>query len=224
MVGVLSERDVLAWKAEGHSLDGPDDRVRAAMSAPAIVATPDEDLGEASARMIASRVSCLPVVMHGRLVGVLTSTDLLGRQVTELGEPTGKDIPVSAVMTPAVLTASPGDMLLEAADVMASNGIRHLPVVDERGRLVGIVSERDLRTALGVPAEALEHWASALGRDRVVRDVMTEPAEHVRPEQPLSQVITMMVNRKLGALPVVDDEHRPIGIVSYLDVLRAARR
>lgn len=87
VVGVLSERDVLRWTAGGRTLDGPDDRVGAAMSTPPIVATIDETLGEAAARMIASRIGCLPVVTHGRLVGMLTSTDLLGHQVSRSFEP-----------------------------------------------------------------------------------------------------------------------------------------
>jgi CBS domain-containing protein len=96
VVGVLSERDLLAWKGDGRALDGPSDRVGAAMSTPAIVATPDETLAEASARMIASRIGCLPVVLHGRLVGMLTSTDLLGHHVSTMLVPTaGKDLPAA---------------------------------------------------------------------------------------------------------------------------------
>jgi len=75
-----------------------------------------------------------------------------------------------------------------------------------------------------VPAQALAHWATALGRDRKVRDVMTLDVERVRPEEPLSQVIATMAKRNVGALPVVDRAGRPMGIISYLDVLRAARR
>ena len=85
---MLSERDVLAWTAGGRSLDGPYDRVGAAMATPPIVATSDETLGEAAARMIAGRIGCLPVVSHGRLVGMLTSTDLLGHFVARTFAPT----------------------------------------------------------------------------------------------------------------------------------------
>jgi len=224
VVGVLSEGDLLRWRAQGRSLDGPDDLVSAAMTSPAIVATPDEELSEAAARMIASRIGCLPVVVHGKLVGMLTSTDVLGHEVARKLEPSSAGGPrAEDVMTKNVLTASPEDPLLEAADMMAWKGARHLPVVDEQGRLVGIVSERDMRTALGVPAQALEHWASALGRDRTVGEVMTRPVECAVPEQSLAQVISIMVLRNVGALPVVDVERRPIGIISYLDILRAVR-
>jgi CBS domain-containing protein len=83
VVGVLSERDILAWTGSGRGLDGPNDRVAAVMSTPPIVTVPDEELGESAARMIASRIDCLPVVTAGRLVGMVTSTDLLERLVTQ---------------------------------------------------------------------------------------------------------------------------------------------
>jgi CBS domain-containing protein len=82
VIGVVSDRDLLAWQANGRTLDGPDDRVRNAMSTPAIVATPDETAAEAAARMIAARIDCFPVVLQGRLVGMLTSTDLVGHLVS----------------------------------------------------------------------------------------------------------------------------------------------
>jgi CBS domain-containing protein/osmotically-inducible protein OsmY len=224
VVGVLADSDVLRWRAGGHSLDGPEDLVRAAMSAPAVVATPEEDVAEAAARMVASRIGCLPVVVHGRLVGMLTTTDLLGDQVARKFErPAGEELRAADVMSTNVLTALLDDPLLEVADMMAWKGVRHLPIVDGEGRLAGIVSDRDLRTALGVPAEALAQWGSALGRDRAVHEVMARDVEAVRPDQPLSQVIASMVSRNVGAVPVVDAERRPVGIISYLDVLAALR-
>lgn len=221
VIGVLSDRDVLGWKADGRSLDH---RVGAAMTSPASVATPDEDIAEAAARMIADRIDCLPVVVRGRLVGIVTSTDLLGSHVARRLEQTpGDDATAESLMTPAVLTASPDDLLLEAADLMAAHGVRHLPVVDRAGLLVGIVSERDVRSAFGVPGQALAHWATAAGRERKVRDVMTEQVHVVRREERLGDVIGAMARRNVGALPVVDRAGRPVGIISYLDVLRAAR-
>jgi acetoin utilization protein AcuB len=88
VVGVLSERDLLAWIAEGHRLDGPTDLVRAAMVRPPLLATPDDDIGEAAARMLSHRVGCLPVVTSGKLIGMLTRGDLLGRIVAEMYTPT----------------------------------------------------------------------------------------------------------------------------------------
>ncbi len=87
VVGVISERDILAWIGANRRLDGPSDVVRAAMAAPPSVASPDEDIGEAAARMISYRVGCLPVVSSGKLIGMLTRGDLLGRIVAEMYTP-----------------------------------------------------------------------------------------------------------------------------------------
>jgi CBS domain-containing protein len=86
VVGVISDRDILGWSV-GHRLDGPADLVRAAMVAPAAVASPDEEIGDIAARMISRRIGCLPVLVAGRLVGIVTSTDLLGRIVAEMYTP-----------------------------------------------------------------------------------------------------------------------------------------
>jgi|SRR5579863_10066864 len=89
VVGVISERDILAQIASGRRLDGPTDLVRTAMVAPATVASPDDDIGEAAARMLSYRIGCLPVVGdHGRLLGMLTRGDLLGRIVAQMYTPT----------------------------------------------------------------------------------------------------------------------------------------
>jgi CBS domain-containing protein len=87
VVGVLSERDLLAWIAGGHRLDGPSDLVRAAMVKPPLVAKPDDDIGEAAARMLSHRVGCLPVVTSNKLIGMVTRGDLLGRIVAEMYTP-----------------------------------------------------------------------------------------------------------------------------------------
>jgi acetoin utilization protein AcuB len=87
VVGVISERDILAWLGADRGLDGPADLVRAVMTAPAAIATPDEDIGEAAARMISRRVGCLPVVTGGKLIGIVTRGDLLGRIVAEMYTP-----------------------------------------------------------------------------------------------------------------------------------------
>jgi acetoin utilization protein AcuB len=87
VVGVLSERDILAYLGGGNRLDRPIDLVRAAMVAPATVASPDDDLGEVAARMLSHRVGCLPVVIGGKLVGMVTRGDLLGRIVAEMYTP-----------------------------------------------------------------------------------------------------------------------------------------
>jgi acetoin utilization protein AcuB len=223
LVGVLSERDVLSWQASGRSLDGPDDFVGAAMSSPAIVTGPDDDLAEASARMLGAHIGCLPVVSNDNLVGMLTSTDLVGHLAARKLRPAADLTLLAAdLMTSRVFTVAPDDLISEAANVMASNRVRQLPVVDDGGRLVGIVTEHDVRNTLGVPA-GVDRDAAAKD-NRPVREVMTKSVECVRPDQPLLEVIAAMLSRNVCALPVLNTDRRPLGIVSYLDVLRALCR
>lgn len=87
VVGVISDRDILAWAADGRRLDAPEAVVGAAMTSPAVVTSPDEEIGEVAARMISRRVGCMPVVVGRGLVGMVTRGDLLGRIIAEMYTP-----------------------------------------------------------------------------------------------------------------------------------------
>ena len=102
--------------------------------------------------------------------------------------------------------------------------VRHLPVVSE-GALVGMVSDRDLRSF--TPVAMLEltkprelHALLA----QPVSKVMTTDVISVNPETEVAEVIDLMIENKIGAVPVVEaDSAKLVGIVSYIDALRAAR-
>jgi CBS domain-containing protein len=88
--------------------------------------------------------------------------------------------------------------------------IRHLPVIDERHRVIGIVSDRDvLRARQG------RHKRTAR-----VEDIMTRRVRRVRPETPAYQAAAMMTQHKIGALPVVGVDGRLVGLVTETDFLR----
>jgi CBS domain-containing protein len=98
--------------------------------------------------------------------------------------------------------------------------VRHLPVVD-RHTLVGIVSDRDIPLADIEP----ESSSASGGRDRMpISTVMSSDVLSVDPESDVSEAIDLMIEHKVGAVPVVDAETESlVGIVSYIDLLRAAR-
>jgi CBS domain-containing protein len=108
-----------------------------------------------------------------------------------------------------------------AADLLRAHHIRHLPVVDATGRLTGIVTDRDLRQAVFGPVveDALGDVAAALSA-LTVRDVMTWAVLSVRPDTDLRAAARLMRERRIGALPVVD-ERRVVGILTETDVLAA---
>ena len=113
------------------------------------------------------------------------------------------------------------DMTVGAAvKAMRTRKIRHAPVINDKGALVGIVTDRDLRQAVLEPALAEEMQAlSRTLRTRTVKDVMTWGAITVKPETEIRQAARLMHSNKIGALPVIQNG-RVAGIVSGHDVLK----
>jgi CBS domain-containing protein len=127
------------------------------------------------------------------------------------------------------ITIDPDAPLGTALAVMVERGVRHLPVVDDDGRLVGILTDRDLRSALIAPALAERlppRWrrrARSLqrrGEALRVRDAMTWDCMTTGPEASLAQAAARMLDGRFGCLPVVE-RGRLVGILTEHDVLRA---
>jgi CBS domain-containing protein len=125
---------------------------------------------------------------------------------------------VKEVMVKEVATLDVNDELSLANDIMRLGRIRHLPVVDGT-RLVGIVSERDLfRTSL---AQALGYGTEAtrdLMKKLRIKDVMVKQVLTVSPEMELCEATRMMMEHKIGCLPVVEDD-RLVGLITETDIL-----
>jgi acetoin utilization protein AcuB len=128
------------------------------------------------------------------------------------------------IMTENVTTIGESTTIGEALQVMEEQDIRHLPVV--RGEeVIGMLSDRDLR-ALGISLVT-----DVEGMDRLqarfrgkVTDLMTANVITVDPETDVQEIVDVMLEEKISAVPVVDeDTGRLAGIVSYVDVLRAVR-
>jgi acetoin utilization protein AcuB len=128
---------------------------------------------------------------------------------------------VRDVMTVNPLTVGPDDTVRVAIGLMRERGIQHLPVVEDAGRLVGILTDRDIRHAALVPALA-EHitWEHRRLKALRVRDVMTWSVVTTDPEASLVQAGWTMFQRRIGSLPVVDNA-RLVGILTEHDVLGA---
>jgi acetoin utilization protein AcuB len=119
-------------------------------------------------------------------------------------------------MTREVVTISPQTTAAEALALCREKGIRHLPVMEE-GTLVGMVSDRDLRSAtpaLGDPARA-EALQNIRVRGVMVRDVLT-----AHPEDPIEQAANTMREKKIGCLPVLEAGEL-VGILTSSDVMEA---
>jgi acetoin utilization protein AcuB len=123
-------------------------------------------------------------------------------------------------MSRSAVTIHSDALVRGAVEMMKKRRIRHLPVVDREGHLVGIVTDRDLRQVVFDPAvqERLGTLGDALSTLRV-RDVMTWGVVIVHPESDVRHAARLMREQKIGALPVVDGD-RVVGILTETDVLR----
>src|SRR5262245_9809731 len=125
------------------------------------------------------------------------------------------------LMTIGPVTVTPETSLAEAWDLMRERDIRHVPVVQE-GTLVGMLSDRDL-ARLDIPSILNARGADALRRELTtpIVKVMSSDVVVVEPDTELSDVVELLLEHKIGALPVVEPDTRAVvGIVSYIDVLR----
>jgi acetoin utilization protein AcuB len=130
---------------------------------------------------------------------------------------------VHDIMKPVVMTIRGTHSCFEAAARMRRSKIHHLPVVDAKGQLEGMITDRDLRgflfaTLAGAPPEGVVHVDKAL-HERPVRDVMSTPVITVGPQEPLARAVGLMAERKIGSVPVAE-EGRLVGIVTETDLIR----
>lgn len=127
---------------------------------------------------------------------------------------------VSNIMTRALVVVGPDDTLSTVSEVFRERGFHHVPVV-EQGKLVGIVSDRDVLRALSPFLGTLsERAVDSATLQRKVFQVMTRRPAVVRADTPLSEVAGLMLDRRISSLPVTDAEGRLVGIVTMRDILR----
>jgi CBS domain-containing protein/nucleotide-binding universal stress UspA family protein len=127
---------------------------------------------------------------------------------------------VSEWMTPAPVTVTPSTPVPKVQELMLRRRIRHLPVVQD-GRLVGIITDRDVRTTQPSPATGLTVREMHYLLDRLtVLAVMTRPVITVAPHESLTEAVRLMLENRIGGLPVMAGE-RLVGILTEVDLLRA---
>lgn len=220
LTGILTERDVMAFRAGvGESEDWWRAPVARAMSRPPQTAHPDDSVTEVAGRLAAAKIGALPVVERGHLIGLVTAADILGAEVHRSMQPAPPTLATAGdIMTRAPVTARPDEPLLDAAVRLVDRGVRHLPVIDERGAIAGMLSDRDLRDVVGDPVPFV--YGASKERDLRVRDAMAEAPVTVREDRPVVELARLFADTRLGAFPVLGDDGHLSGIVSYVDVLR----
>jgi acetoin utilization protein AcuB len=130
---------------------------------------------------------------------------------------------VSSSMTRKVITIDENTDILEAKEKMAEHRIRHLPVVTKDNRFCGIVTDRDIRSAM--PSSVLDDPDRDMAQARLakikVTEIMTKNPVTLSPQDTLQDALLLIQGKKVGAFPVVDEQGILKGILSMRDLMRA---
>ncbi|MDR2845852.1 MAG: CBS domain-containing protein [Candidatus Methanoplasma sp.] len=228
LMGIVSRRDIF------RKLD--EDQLSLIMKKGCIVIGPDASIAEAAKVLSEKRIHRLPVVEDGKLVGIITPTDLL-KQIKDMKTAMTAE---EAIHTTCV-TAYEDEPLAYTVTAMRISDVSAVPVLDARGKLVGILTDRDLfsdqtkdaeaMSRLGIEDSNLAGYRNVLplfyaatnkyiSDDRKVRDYMIRDPITVFKKTPLNDVARIMAQHDFGQIPVHGTKDEIIGMIYDLDVLR----
>jgi len=239
VVGLVSDRDILitmgrrqrqACKPASAAGDEPalPDRVEQIMSAPPHCIGGEAYLDQVVEMMLEHKISALPVMADDGLLGVVTKTDLVGWYTDfcarNPAEPSTTAL-VGNCMRQQVITAQPGDAVGVVVDKMARADVQHMPIV-EQSRVVGIVSDRDLRRLLGITVRRLDRTRPPPRPDEEginAATIMTPDPKTARPDDRITDATAIMLAEKFSALPVLTGDGALAGIITVTDVIHLVR-
>jgi acetoin utilization protein AcuB len=128
---------------------------------------------------------------------------------------------VREFMTTNPITVHPDATLPTANELMKHGGFRRLPVVDQKGQVIGIITDRDVKQAMPSDATSLSIWEiNYLVAKIKMSEIMSHPVHFVLEDATLEYAAEMMLNHKVGGLPVMHGDQLK-GVITTTDVLRA---
>lgn len=142
----------------------------------------------------------------------------------------GLELLVKNVMTKGVISISKYEPVMEVADILTEKNISGLPVVDKDKKVVGIITQADILSMIGVSRDhtfkdLLKHMlGETLPERRIgdhVGDIMTSPALTIKPDANIAEAVRMMDEKRIRRLTVVDEQGILIGILTRADILKA---
>jgi len=258
-VGIISDRDVLRMTPTFLDKPGEQETDRQALrqllaqlvQRKTKTVSPETPISEVITTMLDNHFDMVPVIIDKEVVGIITSMDIvrvflkITRTLHQLcpdmddsllpsgANPLHKWISqtVRDIMTEQVITLSPQDELFRAIDIMQENEFRHIPIIDEQGKLQGIISDRDVlrhlhyagRRPLQPPKKFRDHLFKA-DPDFVnlwipLETIMTAKVTHVPPEAATYTVAEKLRKSKVSCLPVADDQNNLMGIVTTTNLM-----
>ena len=125
------------------------------------------------------------------------------------------------IMTARIVTVEMDDRLEVVKEIFDTMGFHHLLVVDEHKKLSGVLSDRDLLRALSPYVGSATETARDLATlNKRVHQIMTRQPITLRQESGIAEAVELLLKNRISCLPIVDDDFKPVGIVSWRDLLR----
>lgn len=136
-----------------------------------------------------------------------------------------KDIPLKEIMIANPVTANQEDLLSKVEEKFRIRGIRHIPIVNEQNRVVGMFTRNDLAKCLAPhkTEDGFSYDRQAMDEFTLKYVMATEPTT-LGPEDPLSRAVEIMVRNKYGCIPIVKGDNTLLGIVTQVDIMKLLLR
>lgn len=133
-----------------------------------------------------------------------------------------KNIPLKDVMIHNPVTLNIDEPFIKVAQIFKEKNIRHLPIVNDRGSIIGVMSQRDFNRITSPKKDAsgeyiydMDDLATYILKQHIIHKVVT-----LKPEDTIEKAVELMAEKKLGCIPIVTPEDRVIGIVTAIDMLK----
>lgn len=122
-------------------------------------------------------------------------------------------------MTSPAITVGPDESMMQASKKLKDNSIRRVPVVDEEGKLIGILSDTDIKEAGPSKATTLDvHELYYLLSEIKVKEIMSSDPLALKPTDSVEKAAVLLHDRRLGSLPIVDGDRKVVGILTEVDL------
>lgn len=139
------------------------------------------------------------------------------------GDPELRPLTVRALMYLEPFTLRDTDLVLDAMNLMKEKQVRHIPIVAEgNGRLVGLITETDILNNVlhGRKMTTEEKYHATLDVMLQLKEVMVTDVRTLAPDAPVAEAVALFINHKIRCAPVVDGDHKVLGIVTEMDLMK----
>lgn len=214
LVGIATKKDIImklgTERTRRTTISGM--HISSFMTPNPITVNSDATVGEVSKIMISKEISSLPVVEENELIGLVTKWS-----IAKLLEDV--EIPVREVMSSSPIAVKLTDRILYVRQLILNEGLTFIPVIDEDGRVIGSISIDEVANALLAFHDIVpEKHRRVRIMHLLVSDVMRLRPPKIQATDPLAETIKEMRKRGYRGAIVVDNEDRPIGVVTLTDI------